>query len=412
MSRSWVAKRRERVAAQLAAKQLLILFSGLDEDAAIDSDFAYLTDFWDNQAVLVVLPDGSAHFYTDRYQLDKVRWNGPYEETSATLQERLELTKFGTLAEARRDLMRLLPRYAQLVTNFAVCQPKQPHPWLLELLKELKLKLDISDSSQLLQPFRCIKDNEELQRLTTATKATYIALQSTYNELPRFTYEYEAAAHFNYILHRQQLDTGFASIVASGKNAGFMHYARQRGYIKDRQLMLMDVGARYRGYCADVTRTFMVNRTCSKSKRAPSLIKAVWDLVKLTQDQLAQAVRPQVSWQDLQQLADQQLAQGLKDLGVLKGSMAEIMETKSFKAFTIHRLGHFVGLDVHDVGDYRQKLQAGMTITIEPGVYLLGDSKHEAINVRLEDVMLVTSNGGRWLVPRENYAFPVNLSGN
>jgi Xaa-Pro aminopeptidase len=192
----------------------------------------------------------------------------------------------------------------------------------------------------------------------------------------------------------------YPCIVGAGRNACVMHYVRNDGPLKDGDLVLIDAGAEYRYYASDVTRTFPVNGRYSATQRA------VYEVVLRAQLDAIAMVRPGASFNQPHETALRTMVEGLVDLKLLGGDVDELIADERYKKFCVHRSSHWLGLDVHDVGDYRvhdawRTLEAGMVLTIEPGIYIPDDesvpAQFRGIGIRIEDDILVTRDGGEVL---------------
>ena len=188
----------------------------------------------------------------------------------------------------------------------------------------------------------------------------------------------------------------FRSIVGGGANACTLHYLKNSDKLIDGDLVLIDAGVEYKYYCADVTRTFPVNGKFTPKQRA------IYEAVLTTQLEVINQIRPGIRFNSLQLLAERVITEHLVSLGLLKGKVGDLVAEQSFKPFFMHKIGHWLGLDVHDVGKYRlddtwRILEPGMVLTVEPGIYItpntLVDNKWLNIGVRIEDDILVTENG-------------------
>ena len=191
-------------------------------------------------------------------------------------------------------------------------------------------------------------------------------------------------------------DVAYNSIVAGGHNACILHYTENDKPLKDGDLVLIDAGAEYQGYAGDITRTFPVNGRFSEEQAI------IYQLVLDCQLLAIEAVKPGISVLGINKLVVRKMCQGLLDLGILLGNLETLISEEKYKAFYMHGLGHFIGLDVHDVGDAGnienpRLLQAGMAITIEPGLYISHDAdvadRWKGIGVRIEDDILITETG-------------------
>ncbi|MDL1865608.1 Xaa-Pro dipeptidase, partial [Betaproteobacteria bacterium PRO5] len=211
------------------------------------------------------------------------------------------------------------------------------------------------------------------------------------------SYEYEIEAELLYEFRRQGAQApAYTSIVAGGANACVLHYVQNDAQLKAGDLLLIDAACELHGYAADITRTFPINGSFSAAQ------KDVYQLVLAAQLAAIDAVRPGNNWDMPHQAALRVLVQGLIDLRLCEGSPDAVMETESYKRFYMHRTGHWLGLDVHDAGEYKQAgqwrtLVPGMTLTVEPGCYIrpAEDIPEHFWNmgIRIEDDVAVTSTG-------------------
>jgi Xaa-Pro aminopeptidase len=212
--------------------------------------------------------------------------------------------------------------------------------------------------------------------------------------------EYQIEAELLYEFHRNGADTAYPSIVGGGANSCILHYTENRDTLRDGDVLLIDAGAEYGGYASDVTRTFPVNGRFSDAQRR------VYEIVLAAQQAAIDKVLPGNHWNDPHEAAVNELTRGLVDLGVLEGSSEALIKEGVYRRFYMHRTGHWLGMDVHDVGDYKvdkqwRLLEPGMTLTVEPGLYFAADSGAPAelhnIGVRIEDDVLVTAEGNEVL---------------
>ncbi|WP_154587489.1 M24B family metallopeptidase, partial [Bordetella pertussis] len=215
--------------------------------------------------------------------------------------------------------------------------------------------------------------------------------------------EYELEAELLYEFRRQGAQSvAYNSIVAAGANACVLHYPAGDAELRDGDLVLIDAGCEYDSYAADITRTFPVNGRFSGPQRA------LYDLVAHAQEAAVAATGPGRSWNDGHEAAVRVLAQGMLDEKLLTGSLDGVLESGAYSRFYMHRTGHWLGLDVHDVGDYRgagpagaqrpwRMLEPGMMLTVEPGIYVRAADDVPArfwdIGIRIEDDALVTEEG-------------------
>jgi Xaa-Pro aminopeptidase len=244
---------------------------------------------------------------------------------------------------------------------------------------------------------RLIKDAQELKLMRRAAEISSGAHRRAMARTRPGWFEYQVEAELAHEFLRSGAQAvAYPSIVASGPNACVLHYRDNNRELQASDLLLIDAGCEFEGYASDVTRTFPV------SGRFAGAQKAVYELVLATQLACIEAVAPGRPFHDYHQVAERTLAEGLIDLKLCEGSLDAVLESGAYKQFYMHRAGHWLGLDVHDVGLYRvegtsRTLEPGMVLTVEPGCYIRpADNVPEEfwdIGVRIEDDVLVTSTG-------------------
>jgi len=224
---------------------------------------------------------------------------------------------------------------------------------------------------------RTIKREEEIELIKKAIDVTYDGIKEIWSNAKPGMKEYEIEAYFNYILKKNGVkDFAFPTIAATGKNATILHYVDNNTKTKDGELMLLDLGAQYKYYNGDISRTFPINGKFSERQ------KEVYNIVLEANETVMKAVKPGVTTGELQDITKKVLAQGCKRIGLIK-------EDSELNKYYYHGVAHPLGLDTHDVGPRNIELKPGMIITDEPGLYI----EEECIGVRIEDDILVTEDG-------------------
>lgn len=272
---------------------------------------------------------------------------------------------------------------------------------LLEARKLARLDNNVPDSCAdirtLLDEMRLIKDERELDVLQHAgrisAEAHLRAMQACRPGMMEYEIEAELLHHF---VRNGARQPAYESIVAGGENACVLHYAANNARLNDGELLLIDAGCELNGYAGDITRTFPINGRFSAVQRD------VYDVVLAAHQAAIASIRPGVALNVPADTAVRILAQGMLDLGLLQGSLDGVIESGDYRRFYMHGIGHFIGLDVHDVGVRKQdgqwrEYRAGMVTTIEPGIYIRPDDRVPAafhnIGIRIEDNVLVTADG-------------------
>lgn len=256
---------------------------------------------------------------------------------------------------------------------------------------------EIVDVRGILDSMRLLKDAHELALIRRACAISGDAHRRAMACARAGAFEYEVEAELAHeFLARGAQAVAYSSIVASGPNACVLHYRENNREMQAGDLLLIDAGCEFQGYASDITRTFPVSGAFSGPQRA------IYELVLAAQLACIDALKPGVPFHDYHAVAERVLAQGFIDVGLLDGPLDAVLETESYKRFYMHRAGHWLGMDVHDAGLYRQdgesvRLAPGMVLTVEPGAYIRpGDGVPERfwnIGVRIEDDVVVTTTG-------------------
>lgn len=368
-----------------------------------DSDFYYLTGFNEPEAVLVLLKDGAQSIlFTQSHDKTQEIWTGKrlgVEDAPSVLgiSQAFDITQ----------LNRILPQL--LEGQHHVYYPIEHHGlWeksILPAYQVIKTKIrrgmhapdTFCDVTPLLADMRLFKSPSEVACMRRAADATVQGHLRAMRHSQQAQYEYQLEAELIYAFVQQGCrNVAYDSIVAGGARACTLHYTQNNQVLKSDELVLIDAGAEYNNYAADVTRTFPLSGHFNPAQRQ------IYDLVLQAQHQAMQCIKPGALFDDMQQAIIQVLTQGLVDLGLLQGSIDELIANAAYKAFYMHNSGHWLGLDVHDAGAYRiqgqsRELQPGMVLTIEPGLYIPLDANVEdrfkGIGVRIEDDILITNSG-------------------
>lgn len=260
----------------------------------------------------------------------------------------------------------------------------------------------ITDTATVLHEMRRIKTDDEIKIIERAARITAEAHVAAMRHIKPGMYEFELEAFVEYMFRKNGCEAAsYGSIVGGGDNATVLHYVKNDAQLKDGDLVLLDAGAEYKGYAGDITRTVPVNGKFNPAQRE------IYELVLEAQTECVAGARPGVSMDELYDRSVEILTAGMVRLGLLEGDPARLIEEGAHKKFYMHKLGHFIGMDVHDVGAYytegkARPLEAGMVVTIEPGLYIPQAAenvpdKYRGIGVRIEDDVHITAEGNRVL---------------
>ena len=256
---------------------------------------------------------------------------------------------------------------------------------------------EIVDLGHLLHEMRLFKRKEEIRVMRQAANITSRAhVRAMQNTAPgKYEYQVQAELECEFRLGGSEWPA-YPSIVAGGANACILHYTENNCELRDGDLLLIDAGAEFDCYAADITRTFPVNGRFTAEQRS------VYEIVLAAQQAAMEAVAPERSMIAYHEAAVRVLTEGMREIGLLKGELEELIETRAYSRFYMHRTGHWLGMDVHDVGDYKvddqwRLLEPGMVLTVEPGLYIAAaedvDERWHDIGIRIEDDVLVTRGG-------------------
>lgn len=379
-----------------------------------NSDFLYLTGFNEPQAIAVIAPSHDESKYTLF-----VRPRDPEREVWDGRRAGLEGAKdaYGadaayTFAEFKEKLGDLLNGARNLYYRLGDGNPELDSAVISQIARMrsmgrrgVEAPRTIIDPGALLHEMRLFKTEEEIALMQRASDIASEAHREAMKQARPGMKEYEIEALVEYIFRRNGAAApAYSSIVGSGANATILHYINNDAELKDGELLLIDAGAEYEGYASDITRTFPVNGRFTEAQRD------IYELVLDCQEQCIRMVAPGVTFDEMHQRSVEILTEGMTRLGLLEGDPKKLIEEEAYKKFYMHRLGHYLGIDVHDVGRYHndgesRPVEAGMVMTVEPGLYIAADSenipdKYRGIGVRIEDDVLVTPDGHRILTEK------------
>ena len=398
-------ERRTRVFAQMQPNSALLLFSEIEKrrnnDCTYpfrqDSYFWYLTGFNEPNAALLLLKTEQAEkaiiFLRPRDPLLET-WNGRRLGVERAPQQ-LNVNE----AYSIEEFVTVLPKILKNLT--ALYYVPEIHTWGDKLVTESAVSFnEILDWRPMLSEMRLIKSPNEIRLMQQAGQITALghikAMQTTHPN--RFEYEIESDILHEFNRHCARFPS-YNSIVAGGSNACILHYTENDRPLNDGDLVLIDAGCEFAMYAGDITRTFPVNGKFSQPQRE------IYDLVLKAQKRAIELLVPGNSIKQANDEVIRIKTQGLVDLGILKGDVDTLIEQQAYRQFYMHGLGHWLGLDVHDVGSYGQDkqriLEIGMVITVEPGIYISEDAdvpeQYKGIGVRIEDNLLMTEYGNKIL---------------
>ncbi|MCI8207932.1 Xaa-Pro aminopeptidase [Pseudomonas sp. S25] len=412
--KSEYARRRKALMAQMEPNSIAILPAAavairnrdVEHVYRQDSDFQYLSGFPEPEAVVVLIPGreyGEYVLFCRERNPQRELWDGlragqegairdfgaddafPINDIDEILPGLIEgrdrvYSAMGSNAEFDRHLM----EWINVIRSKAHLGAQPPNEFVA---------LD-----HLLHDMRLYKSAAEIKVMREAAQISARAHVRAMQACRPGLYEFSIEAELDYEFRKGGAKMpAYGSIVASGRNACILHYQENDALLRDGDLVMIDAGCEIDCYASDISRTFPVSGKFSPEQ------KAIYELVLKAQEAAFAAIGPDKHWNQAHEATVLVITEGLVELGLLQGDVDELIADEAYKAFYMHRAGHWLGMDVHDVGDYKvggewRVLEVGMTLTVEPGIYIAPDNQQVAkkwrgIGVRIEDDVVVTKKG-------------------
>lgn len=407
--------RRQRFLEQMTDNSIAVFFAGKEVTRSNDTEylfcqdknFLYLTGFNEPDAILVMVKSSQSQsllFCREKDPLKEV-WHGK-RVGAEQAQSQYCFEQTFNLAEFERVITETLANKSQLWFCHNINTDDEAR--LMACLATVKglsrqgisAPNSIFDCRDIIDEMRLIKSPAEIAIMKQVNIISGGAHQRAMEKCRPEGYEFQIEAELLHEFARHGArHAAYNCIVAGGDNANILHYTENDQPLADGDLLLIDAGGELHGYAADITRTFPINGKFSEPQ------KTLYQLVLSAQDQAIAAIKPGATLAQLNDIACEVLTEGLLSLGILTGDLQQLIAEKACKKYFIHGLGHWLGLDVHDVGSYQVKdkrqlrpFKAGMVLTIEPGLYIPADAmdvdkKWRGIGIRIEDNVLVTDLG-------------------
>ncbi|AOD13967.1 aminopeptidase P N-terminal domain-containing protein [Xanthomonas fragariae] len=410
--------RRRKQLMQMAGDQAILILPAATERVRShdthypyrqDSDVWYLSGFPEPEAVLVLVPGrkhGEAILFCRERDAEREAWDGPREGQEGAV-ERYGMDDAYPIDDVDEILPGLLEGRSRVYYHFGrdVDFDLKLIGWLKRVREQVRHGAqsphEFLELGHLLHEQRLFKSRDEIALMQHAADISVRAHRAAMRLARPGVHEYELQAEVEREFRAADAWPAYGSIVGTGSNACVLHYRDNNARSRDGELVLIDAGAEYRGYAADITRTFPINGRFTPAQRE------LHDLVGAAQAAALAQAHPGVAYEAGHLAAVETLTEGLLRLGLLKGKLERNIADGHYKRFYRHKTGHWLGLDVHDVGDYRlagdsRMLEAGMVFTIEPGLYICADdttveAKWRGIGIRTEDDVLITADGHRVL---------------
>ena len=388
----------------------------VDHQYRQDSSFWYLTGFDEPDAVAVLRPGSDTPYtlFVRPYDPTFEIWVGRRAGVRGAVGA-LGANAAYPIDELDAQLPKLLSEYDTIY--YALGSDDRVDGIISGLVKQRRRMAQrgaksirrIEDPTAQVDGMRQVKTDDEIALMQRAIDITAVGFQAAMQTAAPGVNEYEVqAALEGPFRHLGSPRNGYPSIVAGGANACVLHYIRNNEELGPQDLLLIDAGAEYGYYTADVTRTWPVSGEFTPEQRA------AYDIVLESQKKAIAAVKPGAGFDDVHRVATRVLIEGLVDLNIMQGDVEQILSDASYRDYYMHATSHWLGLDVHDCGPYRDdngqiRLRPGMVLTIEPGLYFGPQAKqtpeaYRGIGIRIEDDVLVTEDGCRVLserIPKE-----------
>jgi Xaa-Pro aminopeptidase len=410
--------RRKKLMAQMEPNSIALLAAApprvRNSDAEYlyrqNSDFHYLTGFTEEKALLALIPgrkQGEVVLFCQQKDKAKELWHGTLMGPDVARKE-LEIDD----AFPVDDMDDILPGLIEGRDRVYYSMGKDDRfdNQVMNWLKVIRSKAKIGAHppgeflmlDHLLHELRLIKSTNEIKLMQQAAKISAEGHKRAMAYCRPGIREYELEAELLHAFTRNgSRAPAYTSIVATGDNACILHYIENGSEVKAGDLVLIDAGCEYGHYASDITRTFPANGKFSPEQ------KAIYNIVLKAQLAAIEAIRPGVPWDEPHNISVKIITQGLVRLGIMNGRPSQLIKSEAYKDFYMHRIGHWIGMDVHDVGDYKidddwRLLEPGMVTTVEPGIYISPSNKKvpkkwRGIGVRIEDDVLITRNGNKVL---------------
>nr|WP_100549592.1 MULTISPECIES: Xaa-Pro aminopeptidase [unclassified Pseudomonas] len=412
--KSEYARRRKALMAQMEPNSIAILPAApvyirnrdVEHVYRQDSDFQYLTGFPEPEAVMALIPGrehGEYVLFCRERDPERELWDGLRAGQDGAISQ------FGADdAFPIGDIDDILPGLIEGRERvyYAIGSNQEFDHRLMEWVNHIRAKArqgamppnEFVALNHLLHDMRLYKSAAEVKVMKEAAEISARAHIRAMQASRAGLFEYHLEAELDYEFRKGGAKMpAYGSIVAAGRNACILHYRENDAALKDGDLVLIDAGCEIDCYASDITRTFPVSGRFSPEQ------KAIYELVLKANEEAFKFIAPGRHWNEAHEATVRVITAGLVDLGLLEGDVDELIASEAYKPFYMHRAGHWLGMDVHDVGDYKvggqwRVLEVGMAMTVEPGIYIAPDNdkvakKWRGIGVRIEDDVVVTKKG-------------------
>lgn len=400
MTNNLYVNNRSKLLKQIEPGSGVVLFCGTAPKKTADEkyqfapnrNFLYLTGIAEQQVIVYLEQTGADSLeilFIPRYDEVKAKWVGETisPETAkerSGIQDIRFIDEFDAFLHQKIAGAAVSKLYFDL-ENDSFGSDHGPGGRYAKIIADNYPQIQVANVFHAIAALRVFKDPSEIDQIRKAIEITRDGILNLWKKRRVGAYEYEMEAEFNYILKSNGVkDIAFQTICAGGKNAAVLHYVANDQIIHDQELLLLDLGAQWNYYSADISRTFPINGKFTDRQ------KELYQIVRLAMDRVFAAIKPGVPFGRLNEIVRETYGEELVRIGLIE-------EPSQVSKYYFHGVSHYLGLDTHDVGSRDQKLAPGMVITVEPGLYL----EEEEIGIRIEDDVLVTATG------MENLSFDI-----
>ena len=405
-----LCKRRKALASSIGKDSIAILSSAnrnyrsrdVENPFRQESDFLYMTGISEPNLINVIYTKNSrvnSVLFRDNTSKQEKIWEG-LRLTNKEIKKKYGFSEIYNYEEYPGKILSYLKDKNKIFMEFNI-NSKLDIFIKKNFLKFKRLeKINIVPISKVTHKLRLRKSNYEINQIKKAVK---VSIEAHVNAMKKATpgiYEYELDAEIKYVFNKNNMHFAYMSIVGSGKNACTLHYTKNKDKLKNNDLVLIDAAAENEGYASDITRTFPVNGKFTKEQAL------IYDIVLNAQEKVIKNVKPGSNWREIHAITIREISLGLMKLKLLPNDLNKVIENKLYQEFFMHKTGHWLGLDVHDVGEYENvTFEPGMIITVEPGIYINLSNKNvpkkwRGIGIRIEDDLLVTKKGNQVLTKK------------
>lgn len=409
MKLSELRNRRKALIAEMSENSVAILSSAnknyrtrdVENPFRQNSDFLYMTGISEPNLINLIYQEKkqviSILFRNNTSDFESI-WEGKRPENSKILKKH-GFSKVYDYDEYKQKIMDIIKNKDNLYIEFGLNKDldkfikKNVSKLRKKNINKKKLNKNILPIDSITHKLRQIKSNYEINMIKEAAKVSIKGHQEAMKKSKPGMYEYELDAEIKYIFNKNNMHFAYMSIVGGGNNACTLHYIKNDNLLKNNDLVLIDAAAENNGYASDITRTFPVNGKFTKEQAL------IYDVVLNAQEKAINFIKPGVTWNQVHAITVKEISLGLINLGIINGEIEEVIKKELYKEFYMHNTGHWLGLDVHDVGKYENIIfKPGMIITVEPGIYINSNNskvlkKWRGIGIRIEDDVLITKKG-------------------